>query len=243
MAEFTSWHIALNGQWLLQLTRSLVVTQALQASNPDLHWDLPPLAGVYKLYSVELENIHGSWLRAGGQHFEGSAAINTGISQVMYKWVITLHLAPPETSQVPWSHVFQQMSLADFSGWVGGTCHMPLAPPSHAFAIHLLTAQKDTRNGSWATKTEGQEPKVMHQRSWEFYILCCSHFWSFETTSLSFWKGRDWRKAHPIMLGSVLFWLLFLFFSHPPQVLFFPSHSVGEMLKTSTDFSPAIHQS
>lgn len=60
---------------------------------------------------------------------------------------------------------------------------------------------------------------------------------------------RQGSKPRPIVFGSVLFGflvlvlVLFCFFFHLPQVLFFPSHSVGEMLKTSTGFSPVIHQS
>jgi hypothetical protein len=67
-----------------------------------------------------------------------------------------------------------------------------------------------------------------------------------ETASLHFWKGRDWRKTTP---DSVQFYFILAFdfvlgfFFHPPQVLFSPFHSVGETLKTSTGFSPAIHQS
>lgn len=61
---FTSWDLVIKGQCLIQ--RDFVV------SLRSLGRDLPPLAGVWKLYSVELLTP----IVPDQEHLKGSAAIN-----------------------------------------------------------------------------------------------------------------------------------------------------------------------
>lgn len=131
-------------------------------------------------------------------------------------------------------------------GWRGGD--MPHAASPTSSCLWCTFPDFPKGNQEWPERfstqklgAQGRVAKVM--RILHFTLLS---FRIIETASLRFRKGRDWRKTTP---GSVQFcfilafiFVLFFFF-HPPQVLFSPSHSVGETLKTSTGFSPAIHQS
>lgn len=112
----------------------------------------------------------------------------------------------------------------------------------------LCHAAPDCPEGHRRAAHELQKPKVGSPRSRDFCILCCIlclHLISGPWDDLSEavdGKGRRPPLSRAVLFGSVLFGSV-LFGLHPPQVLFFPSHSVGETPKTSTDFSPATHQS
>lgn len=86
---------------------------------------------------------------------------------------------------------------------------MLLFPPSHAFAIHFLTSQEETRTDLSAMlqhskgRTQGRVPKVMR-----ILHLTLLSFLIIKTATLSFPKGRDWRKTTS---GSVQFCFILAF--------------------------------
>lgn len=124
---FTSWDLVIKGQWLTQ--RDFVVPLR------SFGWDLPPLAGVWKLYSVELLTP----IVPDQEHLKGSAAIN----DVLARWCMN-------------GSLLKSVNINHW-GWVTrvGTCHMLLVPPSHAFAMHFLTSQEETRTDLSATALKG----------------------------------------------------------------------------------------